>query len=171
MFPRRNCLDQNICRSLDRSFEIAEREFQGADLRFDFALMIGHCPVDGGKDGVKAFAEALPVDEPWGPKGWVFSESDVKSFVKLGKHVGYVGSALEMGTGIYEVFSEGKDPVEVVAKAGGGMAGAWALGEFGAGVGAVAGPPGAFAGALIFGTAGAFAGEAAADKVIEFFKG
>ncbi|WP_442930537.1 putative alpha/beta hydrolase [Mycobacterium sp. NBC_00419] len=125
---------------------------------------------DGGKDGVKAFAEALPNDHPWGPKDWVFAEADVQSFIRLGKHIGYAGSALELGTGLYEVFSEGKNPVEVAAKAAGGMAGAWALGEIGAGIGAVGGPPGAFAGALVLGTAGAFLGEGAAERAIDWIK-
>ncbi|TGD89007.1 hypothetical protein BayCH28_06390 [Mycolicibacterium sp. CH28] len=124
---------------------------------------------DGGKDGVKAFAEALPVDEPWGPKGWVFTESDVKSFMKLSKHLGHVGSALEFGTGVYEWLGEGKNPVEILAKAGGGMAGAWALGEPAAGIGfAVGGPPGAFVFGLAGATVGGFLGEAVVDDVIDF---
>lgn len=65
-----------------------------------------------------------------------------------------------MGAGIIYELQHGVPPGEIAAKAGGGMAGAWALGELGAlGGGSVAGPPGAFVGALLLGTAGAFGGD------------
>ncbi|EUA35839.1 hypothetical protein I552_6641 [Mycobacterium xenopi 3993] len=90
---------------------------------------------------------------------------------KLGRHIGYVGNALELGTGLYEVFGEDKSPLEVGAKAAGGFGGAYVGGEFLGTVGAAAGgPPGAFIGVLIGGTAGAFVGEAGVERAIEWLK-
>ena len=127
--------------------------------------------LDGGEDGVKAFAEALPTGSHWGP-GVAFSEADVESFVKLGKHFGYAGSALELGSGLYEWLAEDKSPVEIVTKSVGGLAGAWAVGEPAAMAGGfVAGPPGAFIAGLGGATVGAFGGEAVAERVYQYFKG
>lgn len=127
--------------------------------------------LDGGKDGVRAFAEALPTGRHWAP-GAAFSASDVESFVKLGKHMGTAGSALELGVGLYEWLEEGKSPVEIVAKSAGGLAGAWALGEPAAAVGGmIGGPPGAFILGLGGATAGAFGGEWAVEQAIEYLKG
>ena len=54
-----------------------------------------------------------------------FSEADVESFIKLGKRIGYAGSAVDLGVGLYEWLEEGKSPVEIVTKSVGGLAGAW----------------------------------------------
>jgi hypothetical protein len=125
---------------------------------------------EGGKDGVKAFAEALPTGRHWGP-GVAFSEADVESFVKLGKHIGWAGSALELGVGLYEGQVEGKSPLEVASKSAGGLAGAWALGEPAAAAGGLLfGPPGAFAFGLTGATVGAFGGEWGGEKVYKFLK-
>lgn len=125
---------------------------------------------DAGKDGIKSYAELLPTGRHWGP-GVAFSPEDVEALKKLGGRIGVVGSALEFGTGMYDIVFEGKPPGEVLAKAGGGMAGAWLLGEGGASLGAmVGGPPGAFAGALVGGTFGGFLGEEGAEKVIDWLK-
>ena len=74
--------------------------------------------LDGGKDGVKAFAEALPTGRHWEP-GVAFSEADVESFIKLGKRIGYAGNAVDLGVGLYEWLEEDKSPVEIVDEIGG----------------------------------------------------
>jgi hypothetical protein len=113
---------------------------------------------DGGKEGFHGYAEAARNGSHYKP-GVAFSPEDVEALKKYGSHIGYVGSAVELGSAIYEL-EHGVPPGEILAKAGGGMAGAWAFGEGGALVGgSIAGPPGAFAGALLLGTAGAFGGE------------
>jgi hypothetical protein len=127
--------------------------------------------LDGGKDGVKAFGEALPTGRHWGP-GVAFSEADVESFIKLGKRIGYAGSAVDLGVGLYEWLEEGKSPVEIVTKSVGGVAGAWAVGEPSAMAGgALFGPPGAFVLGLAGATAGAFGGEYAVEQVYQYLKG
>ena len=126
--------------------------------------------LDGGKDGVKAFAEALPTGRHWEP-GVAFSEADVESFIKLGKRIGYAGNAVDLGVGLYEWLEEDKSPVEMT-KSAGGLAGAWALGEPSAMAGgALFGPPGAFVLGLAGATAGAFGGEYVAEQVYEYLKG
>ncbi|EID15887.1 hypothetical protein MXEN_05410 [Mycobacterium xenopi RIVM700367] len=126
--------------------------------------------LDGGKEGIDHFAEALPTGKHW-PPGVAFSPADVEALARLGGRIGTVGSALEFGTALYEVFGEGKSPVEVGAKAAGGIAGmagaSWAGAEGGL---LIAGPPGAFAGALIGGTAGAFGGEWSAEQIISWLR-
>ena len=100
-----------------------------------------------------------------------FSEGDIKALKEFGGKFGYIGSAIDLGTGLYEVFGEGKSPVDVAVKAGGGMAGAWAFGEFGAyGGAAIGGPPGAFIGALGLGTVGAFVGEDTAESFMKWVR-
>lgn len=124
--------------------------------------------LDGGKEGFTGLAESLPTGQHWGP-GVAFSPEDVEALKKIGGRIGLAGTALDIGVGLYE-WRHGEPLGEVVAKAGGGMAGAWALGQAGAaGGGFIAGPPGAFAGALLLGTAGAFLGDAAGEKVFKFF--
>ncbi len=123
-----------------------------------------------GDDAFEAFADLLPRDDP-GRLAGGFGEADIRALRDIGKRFGSAGNALTLGVGLYDVLYNDASPVEVAAKAGGGMAGAWGLGQVGAvGGGAVAGPPGAFAGALVFGTVGAFGGEAAATKVIDWIK-
>jgi len=125
---------------------------------------------DAGERATERFAEALPTGRHW-PEGVAFSESDIEALKKFGGKFGYVGTAIDFGTGLYEVFGEGKNPVDVVVKAGGGMAGAWAFGELGAiGGGAVGGPPGAFIGALGLGTVGAFVGENRAEAFMKWIR-
>ncbi|MDA3640303.1 hypothetical protein PFI50_12900 [Mycobacterium xenopi] len=127
-------------------------------------------PFDAGKEGIDKFAESLPTGKHWAP-GVAFSAQDIEVLKKLGRHIGYVGNALELGTGLYEVFGEDKSPLEVGAKAAGGFGGAYVGGEFLGTVGAAAGgPPGAFIGVLIGGTAGAFVGEAGVERAIEWLK-
>jgi hypothetical protein len=57
---------------------------------------------------------------------------DIETLKRLGSRIGEVGSALELGVGLYEVLGEGKSPLEVAAMTAGGMAGAWGLGQVGA---------------------------------------
>ncbi|ORW12107.1 hypothetical protein AWC14_18090 [Mycobacterium kyorinense] len=114
--------------------------------------------LDGGKEGVKGLAESLPTGRHW-PPGVAFSAEDVEALKKIGGRIGLAGTALEIGVGLYE-WQHGEPAGEILAKTGGGMAGAWALGQLGfAGGGFIGGPPGAFVGALVLGTAGAFGGE------------
>lgn len=125
---------------------------------------------DAGETGIGKYGELSPTGRHWAP-GVAFSAEDIEALKKLGSHVGAVGSVIELGTGIYEIFGEGKSPVEVVGKAGGSLAGAWAFGEAGAWAGgAVGGPPGAFVGALVLGTVGGFVGEDAAEKMIKWLE-
>jgi hypothetical protein len=127
-------------------------------------------PFDAGKEAINHFADSLPTGKHW-PSGVAYSAEDIEALKKFGSRVGGVGSALELGVGLYEVFGEGKSPLEVGAKTVGGVAGAWGLGQVGAlGGGAIAGPPGVFAGALFFGTLGAFSGEKAAERALEWLK-
>jgi hypothetical protein len=73
---------------------------------------------------------------------------------------------------VYDIIVNDASPVDVLVKAGGGVAGAWATAPIGGMAGgAVAGPPGAFVGALIFGTAGAFGGQKLAEGALEWVKG
>ncbi|CAN5566662.1 hypothetical protein BH09ACT8_BH09ACT8_42930 [soil metagenome] len=125
----------------------------------------------GGTDGIKDFAELLPTGDHWGP-GVAFSEEDIAALKKLGSRIGGVGSAIDLGMAAYEIFGEHQSPVDVLTKAGAGMAGAWMFGEAGAWAGgAVAGPPGAFFGALGLGTVGAFVGEDRAQAFLDWVRG
>lgn len=115
-------------------------------------------PFDAGKDAIKGYAELQPTGKHWAPVV-AFTPEDIEALKKFGR-IGYVGTALEFGTGLYEVIEEGKSPLEVGAKAAGGFAGAYGGAEVGGLFGAVVGgPPGAFIGALFGGTAGAFGGD------------
>jgi hypothetical protein len=124
----------------------------------------------GGKDAVDKFADLLPTGDHWGP-GVAFSEEDIVALKKLGSRIGGVGSAIDLGMAAYDILGEHQSPVEVLTKAGAGLAGAYVLGEAGGFAGgAVGGPPGAFIGVLTLGTAGAILGEDGADKVIAWLK-
>lgn len=113
---------------------------------------------DAGNGGLEHFAESLPTGSHWAP-GVAYSAEDIASLKRLAGRVGYVGNALEFGTGLYE-WQHGAPLGEIAMKAGGGVAGAWIFGEGGAWLGgAIAGPPGAFIGALIFGAAGGIVGD------------
>jgi hypothetical protein len=122
--------------------------------------------------GDKAFEEAakrLPVGD-WRPSAAAFTSEDAEVLRKLGGRIGFVGNVLEFGVAVYDI-SHGAPPVQVLAKTGGGMAGAWALGSVGGELGALAGPPGVFVGAVIGATIGGFGGEAAASAAYEWVTG
>ncbi|CAN5617240.1 hypothetical protein BH10ACT9_BH10ACT9_56910 [soil metagenome] len=124
-----------------------------------------------GERAVDEFTARLPQGRHWDP-GVAFSPADIEFLTKFGGRLGAVGNAVEFGTGLYDVFVKGGSPVDVLVKAGGGMAGAWALAPAGGYVGgAMGGPPGAFIGALLFGTAGAFGGQELAEGALEWVKG
>lgn len=124
-----------------------------------------------GKDAVREFVDRLPTGRHWQP-GIAFTEADIAALSKFGGHLGGVGSAVEFGVGLYDVVVKGESPVDVLVKASGGMAGAWALAPAGGYVGgAIGGPPGAFIGALLFGTAGAVVGQETAEGALEWVKG
>lgn len=123
-----------------------------------------------GKEATLSYADGLPLGRHWGP-GVAFSEADIRALENLGRRMGYVGSALTLGVGLYDVFANDQSLLEVTAKGGGAIGGGLAGAKFGGAVGGLAaGPPGAFTGALIFGTAGAFGGEATVEKVLEWVK-
>ncbi|CAN5469475.1 hypothetical protein BH11ACT7_BH11ACT7_06240 [soil metagenome] len=124
-----------------------------------------------GKDAVREFTERLPTGRHWQP-GIAFTEADIAALSKFGGHLGMVGSAIDLGTGVYDVVYNDASPVDVAVKTGGGMAGAWALAPAGGYAGgALGGPPGAFVGALLFGTAGAFGGQELAEGALDWVKG
>lgn len=125
---------------------------------------------DAGKEAINRYAELAPTGKHWAP-GVAFSHEDIEALEKLGRRLGYVGNAVELGEGLYEIFGEGKSPLEVGAKAAGGFAGAYVGGEFlGVAGAAIGGPPGAFIGALIGGTAGAIVGEAGVERALEWLQ-
>jgi hypothetical protein len=121
----------------------------------------------GGKEAFDRFGESLPTGRHWGPEVAAFSAGDVEALKNVGKYLGWAGSAIDVVTGLYE-WQHAVPAGEVIAKAGGGIAGAWGIGAVGAGFGAYAGPPGVFIGALIGGTAGAFGGEKIGDEVYKW---
>lgn len=123
---------------------------------------------DAGKEAINKYAELQPTGKHWAP-GVAFSHQDIEALEKVGRRFGYVGNALELGEGLYEIFGEGKSPLEVGAKAAGSLAGAYVGGEFlGVAGAAIGGPPGAFIGVLIGGTAGAFVGEAGVERALKW---
>jgi hypothetical protein len=114
---------------------------------------------DGGKSGFGVYSGLVPTGQHWAP-GVAFSPEDIDALKRVGSRFGYAGSALALGTGLYEWLGEGKDPAEVLSKAAGGWAGAWGGAELGGEAGAfVGGPPGAFIGALLGSVGGAFGGD------------
>lgn len=124
-----------------------------------------------GERAVNEFTSRLPQGRHWEP-GVAYTAADIEALTQFGKRLGAVGSAIEFGTGVYDIFINDASPVDVVVKAGGGMAGAWALAPVGGTAGGVvAGPPGAFVGALVFGTAGAFGGQKVAEEALEWVRG
>ena len=127
-------------------------------------------PIAGGKEAFNYFAQSLPTGEHWKPDVATFSPSDVDVLKKIGGNLGFAGNLVDVGVGLYE-WRTGTPAGEVLAKTGGSMGGALALGAVGAQFGLVAGPPGAFAGAFILGTAGAIGGEEAGQRLYKWLAG
>lgn len=127
-------------------------------------------PIAGGKEAFNYFADSLPTGKHWKPDVATFSPGDVEVLKKVGGHLGFAGTLIDVGVGLYEL-NTGTPAGEVLAKMGGSMGGAFALGAVGAQFGLVAGPPGAFAGAFILGTAGAIGGEEAAARIYRWLAG
>lgn len=120
-------------------------------------------------DTAKYFGENSP---PGGAVGMNLSQADLDSLARIGKNLGRVSSALEVGVGIYEWQSGQKSFGEAVTEVGGSLAGAWALGKAGVAGGALVGGP---AGAFVLGTAGAvvggIGGKQGAEWVYDYFNG
>lgn len=127
-------------------------------------------PISGASEAFDRAGNSLPVGDHWKPSVTTYSAADVEALKSVGGKLGVVGNLVDLGVGLYEI-QHGAPVGEVVAKTGGSMAGAWALGAVGAEIGAVAGPPGVFLGALGFGTAGAFLGEEAGQTVYNWLSG
>lgn len=127
-------------------------------------------PIAGGKEAFNYFAQSLPTGEHWKPDVATFSPNDVEVLKKIGGNLGFAGNLVDAGVGLYE-WRTGTPAGEVLAKTGGSMGGAFALGAVGAQFGLVAGPPGAFAGAFILGTAGAIGGEEAGEAIYKWLAG
>lgn len=103
--------------------------------------------------------------------GLNLSQADLDSLTHIGKNLGRVANALEIGIGIYEWQTGQKSFGEASAEVGGSLAGAWALGQVGAGIGAPLGPAGAFVlgagGAVI----GGVAGKEGASRIYDYLVG
>lgn len=122
---------------------------------------------DAGKEGIHKFAELQPTGQHWAP-GVAYSAEDIEALKRFGSKFGYVGNAVELGTGLYEL-AHGAPPGEVAAKAVGGWAGAWAGAEGVGAVGAwIGGPPGAFFGALAGGTVVGLFGDKLGEKAFKW---
>lgn len=115
-------------------------------------------PISGAKEAFDRTADSLPTGSHWNESVQTYSSSDVEALKKIGGRLGVVGNLVDVGVGLYE-WQHGMPAGQVVAKTAGGMGAAYAGGQFGAWLGAPAGPVGAFAGALVFGTIGAYYGE------------
>jgi hypothetical protein len=114
---------------------------------------------DGGDSAFGKYTELVPTGRHWAP-GVAFSAEDIDALKRIGSRFGYAGSALALGTGIYEVLGEGKSPGEALSKAAGGWAGAWGGAEIGGELGAAFdGPVGAFIGAVGGSVLGAYGGD------------
>ncbi|MGB8403562.1 MAG: hypothetical protein WCE30_05715 [Mycobacterium sp.] len=129
--------------------------------------------LDASKDAFRDFAKALPTGMPTdlAPSPAYYSAADIDALKRIGGRLGVVGSALDVGIGLYEIYGEDKPAGEVIAKGLGGFAGAYELAPFGAEAGATFGPVGAFTGALLAGAVGAYGGEYATDFVMKWMKG
>lgn len=115
-------------------------------------------PISGAKEAFDRTADSLPTGSHWNESVKTYSSSDVEALKKIGGKLGVVGNLVDVGVGLYE-WQHGMPAGQVVAKTAGGMGAAYAGGQLGAWLGAPAGPVGAFAGAFIFGTVGAYYGE------------
>jgi hypothetical protein len=122
---------------------------------------------DGGKSGFERYPDWVPTGQHWQP-GIAFTPQDIEALNKIGSRFGMAGTALSLGTGLYEVFGQGKDAGEVLSKAAGGWAGAWGGAELGGGLGSFGGPVGAFLGALGGSVLGAFGGDWAGSHAYQW---
>jgi len=117
-------------------------------------------PFDAGKEALSNASDLLDHGRHWAPEVNAFSAEDIATLKKVAGRLGWPGTALTLGTGLYEWLGEGKPLGEVGAQAAGGAGGVWAGVEGGGSAGALlAGPPGAFIGALLLGTAGGLGGD------------
>jgi len=95
-----------------------------------------------GQRAVDEFVSRLPTGRHW-ESGVAYTPADIEALTKFGGRLGAVGNAIECGTGVYDIIVNDASPVDVLVKAGGGVAGAWATAPIGGMAGgAVAGPPG-----------------------------
>jgi hypothetical protein len=127
-------------------------------------------PISGLKEAFDRTAESLPTGSHWDESVVTYSAHDVDALKAVGSKLGVAGNLIDLGVGLYDI-QHGAPVGQVVAKTGGGMAGAWALGALGAEIGAPAGPPGAFVGAVALGTIGAIYGEDAGDQFYNWLVG
>lgn len=117
-------------------------------------------PFDAGKDALSDATNLLDHGRHWAPEVGAFSPEDIATLKRVAGRLGWPGTALTLGTGLYEWLGAGKSPLEIGAQAAGGAGGVWAGVETGGPLGAaIAGPPGAFLGALLLGTAGGLGGD------------
>lgn len=127
--------------------------------------------VAGGEQAFDRTGEALPTGKHWATDVSTYSAEDVEALKTVGKRLTWVGSAIDVGVGLYE-WQHGAPGAEVLAKTGGSMGGAWGGGWAGAGFGgAIGGPPGAFVGALVGGGLGAWGGEEAGERAYKWLTG
>ncbi|MBI3226826.1 MAG: hypothetical protein HYZ39_17410 [Mycolicibacterium cosmeticum] len=127
-------------------------------------------PISGLKEAFDRTAESLPTGNHWDDSVVTYSARDVEALKAVGSKLGVAGNLVDLGVGLYDT-QHGVPVGQVVAKTGGGMAGAWALGALGAEIGAPAGPPGAFIGSVTLGTLGAIYGEDAGDQLYDWIAG
>lgn len=127
-------------------------------------------PISGLKEAFDRTAESLPTGGHWDDSVVTYSAHDVEALKAVGSKLGVAGNLVDLGVGLYDI-QHGVPVGQVVAKTGGGMAGAWALGALGAEIGAPAGPPGAFIGSVTLGTLGAIYGEDAGDQLYDWIAG
>lgn len=134
------------------------------------AISAGGKVLDSSQDALNKYAEKVPTGRHWLPD-IAYTAEDIAVIEKVAKRCGMAGTVIGIGVGVYDIM-HGASLLEVGTKAGGALAGAWALGELGAAGGAiVGGPPGALIGGLVLGTLGAFGGERLADSVYKEMTG
>jgi len=112
----------------------------------------------GAEVSVAQTADSMRPGHPWNQSSQIYSAADIEALEKIGGRLGLAGNLVDFGVGLYE-WQHGMPAGQVLAKTAGGTGAAWAAGELGAWLGAPAGPVGAFAGGLVFGTIGAYYGE------------
>ena len=127
-------------------------------------------PMAGASEAFGRTADSLPTGNHWNESVTTYSWSDVEALKSIGSRLGVAGNLVDFGVGLYEI-QNGAPVGQVLAKTGGGMAGAWALGAVGAEIGTVGGPPGVFIGAVTLGTVGAIYGEDAGQSVYNWLAG